>query len=148
MEKLIIHTVDVTAGMQKILFQILLPENAEAITGIAATCDRHRIHPGGAPNVENRLAGMLHLFASDTGDKFFAQSLHGVASPPNWQTIGDRSLINGLWGWKQKFELLDTYQPTANLLIDGFYQDSGGAVILSTVKYKVRIYLRLKLKNQ
>lgn len=148
MEKVIIHTVDVTAGKQKILFQILLPEDAEAITGIAVTCDRYEIYAGGSPKKENRVAGILHLFMSDTGDKLFSQTLHGVALPPYWQTIGDKNLVLGLWDWKKQFEMLDTYQPTENLLIDGFYEDGVGTIVLDGVEYKVRIYLRLKMKSK
>ena len=148
MEKLIIHTVTVTQPLEKILFQILLPENAEAIVGIAATCDRHTIHIGGILYVQNRLAGIIRLNVSDRADKFFSQSLHGVNMPPSWQTIGEDFSSGGLWSWKSKFELMDTYQPTANRIIDGFYQDSVGEIIDSDFTYNVRIYLKLKLKEK
>jgi hypothetical protein len=148
MEKIIIHTVTVSKAREKILFQILLPENAEAIIGIATSCDRYKIYADGIPNVENTLAGILRLNVSDTGDKFFSQSLHGVAAPPSWQTIGENFSAFGLWSWKGKFEFFDTNQKTENTIIDGFYQDSVGEIMTTDFIYNVRIYLKLKLKEK
>ncbi|HTF02411.1 MAG TPA: hypothetical protein VK826_00235 [Bacteroidia bacterium] len=147
MEKIIVHTIRITRSFEKNLFQILLPENAESITGIAASCDIHLVNVTGQPKIQ-RESGYLHLFISDTGEKMFAQILHASYRIEAWEKIGEQHLVIQQFSWKTNFEMLATCQPVQNMVIDGFYEDRVGAdVEEDELSYNVRIYLRLKMKQ-
>jgi len=144
MEKIIVHKITITKSLEKILFQIRLPDNAEHITGIATSCDVHFINIYGLPKIQ-REAGIIRLFVSDTGEKIFAQQLHASYRIESWEKIGEYHLPIKPFSWKANFSLLNTYQPVRNTVIDGFYQDRTGNHVESESGYNVRIYLRLKM---
>ncbi|CAN5729362.1 hypothetical protein BH11BAC7_BH11BAC7_21340 [soil metagenome] len=141
MEKIIIHTVTIKTKLAKKLFQVVLPENTEAITGIAILNDVHKI-----PLVEMGDVGRIRLHVADSGDKFFSQVLQAYYLTPSFQRYG---LIDGFYmtmiSSKNQFEFAETYQPTENTLIEGYYEDIAGAKLSDAFEYHVRIYLRLKM---
>jgi hypothetical protein len=145
MEKLIIHMLTITKKKEKHSFQILLPENARAITGIAVTVDQYLIWKPGFFKME-REAGLLQLFASDTGEHIFSDNPHATFRPIEYQWFGDELAFGQLWTWKEKFELLSTWQPVTSRVIDAYYKDTAGK-IMDEVNYNVRIYIRLKLSS-
>lgn len=143
MEKLIIHTIQITKKQEKQLFQIVLPENTEAITGVGVTCDQFMINQIGFSKIE-RQAGTLQLFAADTGEHIFSDNPHTVYKPTDFQKFDQILFARQIWIYKTHFGMLNTWQRVTSTLIDGFYRDEVGTV-LDSVNYKVRIYLRLKL---
>lgn len=146
MEKFIVHTLSIKERFQKKLFQILLPENAESITGIAVTCDKHFINVGGQPKIQ-REAGYLRLFVSDAGERFFAHTLYASFKVEKWEKVGENHIDTQQWWWRTNYEMLDTFQPVDSTLIDGYYEDRVGVLLTDNIDYTVRIYLRLKMQQ-
>jgi hypothetical protein len=144
MEKVIIHTLSITKRFDKKLFQILLPENAQAITGIAVTVDKHFINVPPNPKIQ-REAGMLRLFVSDTGEKLFSQLLHASYRVEPIEGLGENYRDLQQWWWRSNYEMQDTWQRVESTVIDGYYEDRVGVLQVDNINYKVRIYLRLKM---
>lgn len=143
MEKQVVHILNITQLKEKRSFQIILPENAIALTGIAVTCDLYLISKIGFPKIE-RQTGRLRLFSADTGESIFAANIHASFSLPAWQKFYEPSFVRQLFMISKPKFLLETNLPVTSTLIDGFYQDEAGK-LLDTLDYNVRIYLRFKL---
>ena len=143
MERLFIHTISITKPKEKNTFQINLPESAEAITGIFVTADKYKIFGIPDPKAE-RSTGILQLFASDTGEHLYSDNPKNTFMVPGEQTFGE-VFTHKLWSFASNMGMLDTWQTIHTTVLDGFYRDFVGA-LTDTVNYKVRIYLRLKLK--
>lgn len=142
MEKFIVHRIRITQKQEKKIFQIILPDNTHAITGIAAGCDAYLIPVEGEEDIQ-RPVGTLTLFVPDTGEQIYSDNLHACFAPATWQKFDEVSFDRKLWLTKVPFKMLETHQQASCTFIEGFYQDEVGDV-LSTVNYTVRIYLRLK----
>jgi hypothetical protein len=143
MEKIIIHTVTIKTKLAKNLFQIVLPDNTEAITGIAVLNDVHKI-----PFVQMGDVGKIRLHVADTGDKFFSQVLQAFYNTPSFQRYGliDNTFLSMI-SYKNHFEFEETYQRGENTLIEGYYEDIVGTKLSDAFEYHVRIYLRLKMQK-
>lgn len=146
MEKIIVHTIGITKQKEKHIFQIVLPENTEAITGIGATSDKTRVLEGGFwPKIE-RSTGTLQLFVADTGEHLFSDNPKAFFGPTKMQMFDEVFPIRALPSYKTKFGLLDTWQPVHTTIIDGYYKDMVGNVSENT-DYNIRIYVRVKLRK-
>ena len=143
MEKLIVHSVNIKKVNEKKTFQIVLPENAECITGIAISSDQYLISETGFDKIE-RQAGTVSLFAADSGESIYSDNLHTVYSLSAMEKHQQFSFDRQLWLIPKPLEFMQTNQSVHCTLIDGFYKDEVGK-ILASVDYTVRIYLRLKL---
>ncbi len=146
MDKIIIHHLRITQKLEKQLFQILLPENAIAITGIAVTVDKHVVKVG-FESINNMMIGMIHLKNADVGDRFFAQDVHALNEPPEYEITGESFPYTKSYFRITFPEMLETYQPVTSTILDGFYEDTatGGDGGASYGSYNVRIYLQLKM---
>ena len=145
MEKLVIHKIGISKAKEKHTFQIYLPENAEAITGIFVTTDRYQI-TGVATNKVERSTGILQLFASDTGEHLYSDNPKNTFSVTREQAT-DEIFSHKLWTYCTNMGMLDTWQPVSTTILDGFYQDFVGT-LTESVTYNIRVYLRLKLRKQ
>jgi hypothetical protein len=142
MEKTIIHNITIATKLEKSLFQIVLPENAEAIIGIAVICDLLIADE----DIQISEAGVLRLFVADTGDKFFSESVNSISAFPKYQFTGNKfALDNSIVPAKKCSEWMETYQPAQGTLIEGAYEDYAGVKFHGTFSYNVKIYLRVKM---
>lgn len=144
MERIIVHTIFISKPKEKRIFQIALPENTEAITGIGVTTDKTRIYVGGAWQKIERSAGTLQLFAADSGEHLFSDDLKAIYTPCKMQVFDQVFPIRTLPSYKTKFGLMDTWQPVHTTIIDAYYKDLIGYVS-ETTNYTIRIYVRVKL---
>lgn len=145
MEKIIVHTIAITKLKEKHLFQISLPENSEAITGVGATSDKARVNVTGEWQKLQRSSGILQLFVADTGEHFFTDDPKAIPTPCDVQPFDQVFPIRDVPSYKAKFDLLNTWQPVHTTIVDGYYKDLIGNVSTST-NYNIRIYLRIKLR--
>ncbi len=146
MEKFIIHQLTIIQQSEKQLFQIYLPENAIAVTGIDVSCDKH-IYRVGMEAIQNAAIGFVRLFVADTGHKLFSKNLHAVSELPQQEIIGEEFTAPKLYSNMNKSEMFKTYQPVLSTIIEGFYEDLTTGVGGSYPSYKVRIYLRFKMQQ-
>jgi hypothetical protein len=139
MDKIVIHTVAVTKPKQKIHFDILLPENASLLTGIEVSTNRQLIlaHKKKYPH---RAVGVLRLFVADDGDCIFSQMLHADHSIPKWEATGEPFAAT-LWNQLEMLPPFLTKQFTKATLVNGFYEDMVGDVIVANPNYTVKITL-------
>jgi len=145
MEKLIVHTIHISKQREKQLFQIALPENTEAITGLASTSDATKVVGGGGWDKIERSSGTLQLYAADTGEHLYSDDPKVYFWPPLTQMFDDIFPFRELWSYKSKFGLLNTWQPIHTTIIDGYYKDFLGNYT-EVMNYNIRIYIRLKLR--
>lgn len=145
MEKIIVHTIHISKQREKHIFQIALPENTEAITGLGSTTDATKVVSYGGWDKIERASGTLQLYAADTGEHLFSDDPRVHIDPPQNQMFDDIFPFRKLWAYKTKFGLLDTWQPVHTTIIDGYYKDFLGA-ITEVMNYNIRIYIRLKLR--
>lgn len=146
MEKIIVHSVKITKPKEKNIFQIVLPENTEAITGLASTTDKSRIMVGGKMEKVDRASGTLQLFAADTGEHLFSDNPKVVNSPCWMQPFDMVFPIRAVPLYKTHFGLLDTWQRVQTTIIDAYYMDLIGYVI-EDFNYTLRVYVRVKLRK-
>jgi hypothetical protein len=144
MEQVIIHMIHITIPKEKHLFQITLPENVAAITGIGTTADRYKVN--GIDSVKfERSAGTLQLFAADTSEHLFSDDPKNTYEASKIQRF-DEFFEHKVWSYKGKAGLFDTWQPIHTTILDGYYQDLIGNVT-EDIDYYLRIYLRLVLRD-
>jgi hypothetical protein len=141
MEKTIIHTIPISIKLEKVLFQIVLPENTEAIVGIAITSDL--LLSEDDMIVE---AGLLRLYMADTGDKLFSESVKSISALPDYQMTRLKNALDiSIVPANKCFDFMETYQPAEETLVEGIYQDFAGVKFHGAFSYNVKIYLRVKM---
>src|ERR1044071_5641890 len=107
MEKVIIHTLDIEVSEQKINFQILLPENLNAITGISASSNLNSVDDPTIDYVRPGI-GFLHLHVADTGDELFSELVLADGRIPKWEISGHGFSPQGI------FMRVEKYKPLCN----------------------------------
>lgn len=143
MGNIIVHTLQITKPQQKLHFEIIMPENATMLTGIEISSNRYVVtyHSVKYPHFG---IGVLRLFVADDGDCIFSEMLHADHNIPNWETLGE-VIIPDPWKWTAPAPPFKTKQFTKATVINGFYEDRIGALILSNPDYKVNITLHYEI---
>ena len=161
MDKVLIHKVLVSDSTRIILFDILLPENYPALSGISVSAFMNApeevpiVPPGaGAGGGEgagvgggmvansNPPLGLLRLFIADTGDELFSEAVYSTSTKYPHEMIGEAFTIENVPFVDSHYYPLFTKLDTQTRIINGFYQD----LILSDegLSYTVLIYLHFE----
>lgn len=140
--RIIVHKETIDKPGKKVVFQIKIPPDVKAITGVMFGVPL-RGETGGLPF--NRHSGELRLSIPDKRGVFFSESLR-VAGITHWfySRLGKIGLIEShQWihmGTKWEFE--DMYVPVEQTIIEGYYEDENP--IIRGAFYDVNIYLKLE----
>lgn len=140
MEKVIIKTFAVSPLKRTLLFDILLPENYPALTGISVSTNKYiiaELDPG-----TNIPIGTLRLFMSDCGDELFSEAVFANAKEPEFSAIGSYFTTERIYNFQKQYCPFKTKINTEVTLINGFYQDDILSIAGGT--YTISIYLHFE----
>lgn len=139
MDKIVVHTLQITKAKEKQLFELMLPEDVSLLTGIEISSSRHGffIPPR---RFANRAVGIIRLFVADDGDCIFSEMLRGDQSIPSWEAMGE-FIPPTPWNQKEPLPPFLTKQFTKATVINGFYEDMVGEVGYASPDYTVTITL-------
>ena len=174
MDKVLIHKVSVSDSTRIILFDILLPENYPALSGISATAIMDKpsgiviVPPpppppgagsggeGGSGGEEGSVGGredipaaniplgLLRLFIADNGDELFSEAVYSTNRKYPHELIGEEFTIEKVPFVNSHYYPLFTNLDTQTRIINGFYHDS----ILSSEGLSYTVFIYLHFENQ
>ena len=141
MRRIVIHRELIDKPQKKVMFQIKIPQNACAITGIMVEAGLK-----GTTGIVPYLAqcGVVTLSVPDKTEVFYSKNVkleYGTLRP--YPSIAQQGLeASNSWVHKgTKWDFESIYVPTNRTILEGFYQDeepfTRGAI------YEVKIYLQI-----
>ncbi len=142
MSQIILHKEVIDKPNKKVVFQIKIPSNVKAVTGVmfgAILKGDTGIMPF------KRHSGELQLNIPEKRGVFYSESLRIQGMNDYiFEPIGQLGLIvSSQWIHKgTKWEFEDIHIPVEHTIIDGFYED--GNPFLNGAYYELNIYLRLE----